>query len=493
MKKALLFLLAFGWLSGLQAQDQTLRACATPDYDNPWLERYQDNPKAYDRGNDDLLILPMVIHLLGTDGGGGFYPLNQLYRAFCELNQDMAPSGIRFYIQDINYIANSDYYEHQSFGTGFDMIVENNVPNAINSYIVETAAGACGYYSGGADAVVNAINCIEAGDNTWAHEMGHFFSLPHTFRGWESVDEPNYFEPAPSFVGGREVERADGSNCATAGDRFCDTPADYLNFRWSCNDEGRSNIPQFDPDSIMFFSEASFYMSYSFDACSFEFSNEQIDAMRANIFDQRSNLLGDVELLPDLSLDGFAPLFPQEAEMVNPNAVKLEWTEVPGATQYEVQLSLFKGFPGIPNVTFDTLVNSNSVTFFNLFDERTYYWKVFPYNNQGPCASYSELFSFQTSSSVTSVFNLDNGFELSVFPNPAGSGSPLQLQVTASEAGEFFLQLLSAGGQVIAEQISGYGPGRSIVRLANTPDTPGLYFLRIQRGDEVRVEKVLFF
>ena len=38
------------------------------------------------------------------------------------------------------------------------------------------------------------------------HELGHYFGLPHTFA-----------------VGD---ELADGSNCATAGDRFCDTPAD---------------------------------------------------------------------------------------------------------------------------------------------------------------------------------------------------------------------------------------------------------------------------
>lgn len=485
------FFFALVFLAGLHAQQNDLRSCATPDYDNPWLERYQANPAAYDRGGTDTLLLPMVIHLVGTDGGGGYYPLNQLYRAFCELNEDMAPSGIRFYIQDLNYIPDSRYYEHDFF-TGRQMMDEHNVPNAINSYIVETAAGACGYYSGGGDAVVNAKMCIEAGDNTWAHEMGHFFSLPHTFRGWESVDNPAYSVPAPAFVGGREVEKADGSNCATAADGFCDTPADYLNYRWSCDASGQSTRRQVDPDSVVFFSQASFYMSYSFDACAFEFSNEQIGAMRANILNQRPQLISDLPLLPNLSLDGFASLFPQEAETVRPEAVALEWTEVDGAERYVVQLSLFKGFPNIPQVTFDTVVTSNTVTYFDLFDDRTYYWKVLPLNDQGPCAPYSELFSFQTSSTLTSVFERQEGFALSVFPNPAGSHSTLTIQLSAAEAGELSLQLLSSSGQLLSQQRSSYGSGQTSLSLP-MPASPGMYVLRIRHGGVVRSEKILVY
>jgi hypothetical protein len=49
---------------------------------------------------------------------------------------------------------------------------------------------------------------------TLAHEMGHFFSLIHTH-------VQNYYNPIPSTD-----ELVNGSNCATAGDFICDTPAD---------------------------------------------------------------------------------------------------------------------------------------------------------------------------------------------------------------------------------------------------------------------------
>lgn len=47
--------------------------------------------------------------------------------------------------------------------------------------------------------------CLTA--TTIAHELGHYFNLNHTFAG-------------------SSEELADGSNCSTAGDKICDTPAD---------------------------------------------------------------------------------------------------------------------------------------------------------------------------------------------------------------------------------------------------------------------------
>lgn len=53
--------------------------------------------------------------------------------------------------------------------------------------------------------------CTSPGDLTIVHEMGHFFGLPHTFEG-------------------SGIELVDGSNCETAGDKICDTPADPFVF-----------------------------------------------------------------------------------------------------------------------------------------------------------------------------------------------------------------------------------------------------------------------
>ena len=84
----------------------------------------------------------------------------------------------------------------------------------INMYFVTdftSDIGACGLadLNGIANATSSGIiirkDCVNSG--TFAHEFGHFFSLEHTFAG-------------------SGVELVDGSNCTTAGDGICDTPAD---------------------------------------------------------------------------------------------------------------------------------------------------------------------------------------------------------------------------------------------------------------------------
>ncbi len=73
----------------------------------------------------------------------------------------------------------------------------------INIYVLELLQDdpdLCGYAGG--PRVVLKKGC----QSSLTHELGHSFGLPHTFSGGE--------------------ELVDGSNCETAGDGFCDTPAD---------------------------------------------------------------------------------------------------------------------------------------------------------------------------------------------------------------------------------------------------------------------------
>ena len=121
---------------------------------------------------------------------------------------------------------------------------------------------------------------------TLAHEAGHFFTLNHTFYGWEAIDCRDYEGgPSPTSVGGwwgSDVEyetRGTGANCNTAADGFCDTPADYISYRAPCpmnndiRDPGNNPI---DPDETNI-------MSYYYDQCVGDFTQEQADAVYADI------------------------------------------------------------------------------------------------------------------------------------------------------------------------------------------------------------------
>ena len=66
---------------------------------------------------------------------------------------------------------------------------------------------------------------------------------------------------------------------------FCDTSPDYLNFRWSCNEDSESYQLQTDPDGVNFRSDGTLIMSYSNDECANRFSEEQISAMQFSLLD----------------------------------------------------------------------------------------------------------------------------------------------------------------------------------------------------------------
>lgn len=260
-----------------------LHPCGSHPHKSDWLIEYQKNPSSYSSRSGTTLYVPLKLHVVSTDDGVGSMPIEQLYKALCTLREDYLQADIEFFLQgEVDYIKDSDFFEHESVNFGAAKMQVYNEADAINCYIVKTAAGNCGYnipYAG----VVVAINCLGSSDHTWAHEIGHNLALPHTFLGWEggvshdgSVAH-NFDNPAPStvtynytdfkdrpypdtlIIDTAFVELVDRSNCNYAADGFCDTEPDYLALRWSCDAEGLSVVEQTDPNGDKFKSDGSKY------------------------------------------------------------------------------------------------------------------------------------------------------------------------------------------------------------------------------------------
>lgn len=439
---ALLSLLSF---STLRAQEIT--PCATPAEKSEWLIRYQRNKPSFPRTFDTIYV-PMTIHLLGDDSGAGYFPLRKVLDDVCALNEDFAPSGIRFYIEgDIRYINNSDYYVHEEFGPGFDMMEEHNVENTINCYFVENPAGACGYSIYGLG-VALGHNCMAATDNTWTHEMGHAFSLPHTFYGWEGINH-SFAQPAPEEVDGVQVEFVSGANCEDAADGFCDTPADYLHDRWNCNDQGMSNTKQLDPDSVQFRSDASFYMSYSLDACSSRFSDEQTAAMRANLLTERQNFLYDqtpVYPVPD-SIGIVSPA--NGATILTATEAFLTWEPTPNATHYYVQISPLPSFGG---VVFSDIVVGHELMLTNLEPDRKYYWRMRPFNKVFTCTDFGPVTNFRTGTVTATSEPEKLVSQMLVFPNPATTGEKIKVTFQAEATSLLNVRVVNLLGVTVWEK-----------------------------------------
>ncbi|MFK7934245.1 MAG: zinc-dependent metalloprotease [Saprospiraceae bacterium] len=467
----------------------TLAPCGTPAEKSPWLIKYQKSPDQYFKNGNETIYVPLTVHIVGTDAGTGYFPLWRINNAICEVNEDFDASNIRFYVEgDFNYINNSDFYNHD-FDTGFRMMQENNVNNTLNTYIVENPAGACGYAYLDGFGVALAKGCTGENDNTFAHELGHALSLPHPFVGWEGTDG-DYSVPAPeSLENGALVEKMDGSNCESAGDGFCDTPPDYLNYRWGCNDDGVSTRFQYDPDSVRFQSDGTLFMSYSLDQCSNRFSEEQTAAMRANLLDAQSNLLYNQTPMPAIEATELEVVSPIKDDSIAVNEVVLDWEDVPGATQYYVLIGRTPNFSVV--VDRGLVTESEFTATAELTPDKKHYWRVFAFNSHEFCAEPLRGTNFFTREATTALENFTADYQISVAPTVLNSTSEVNINVQTPSAETLTATLYNIAGQAILTQDLAVFSGQNSRTLNVTDLSTGMYFLNISNGIQQRTFKLV--
>ncbi len=420
-----------------------LAPCGTPPGIDPWLKEYFARPQEFVAARSiDTLYVGIQLHLLAKDNGSGRFSPERVLAAFCQLNADYAPSGIRFYFKnDWDLIDNTLWYQHTTIPQGIDMMLSNNVDSALNVYFASSVAGNCGYnlpYAG----VAVAHSCAASGDHTWAHEVGHALSLPHSFIGWEGHNynsanptptqltyDYTYFHDTidtqtPAPLDTALVEYLDGSNCDIAADLFCDTKPDYLSNRWPCDGQGNSLSKLYDPAGASFYADGSLYMSYSYDECQTRFSDEEISAMRANLLSEKIAWLADGPAEQDIT-EIPALLSPADGENTPVTGITLTWSAVPNATHYLVQYTRISSFTvkEFELVTTDTTFTITA----NLLPNKNYYWRVRPFNLWYACTPFAPQQSFLTTP-VTGIAEPDaDGWRC--YPTLTTPEQPLTLEL----------------------------------------------------------------
>ena len=503
MPKILLFTALF-FAAPIYAQEplkEELAPCGTRGVSD-WLREYQSRPPVSDRSEDTLWVA-LQPHLLAKDAGNGRISTEKFLNAFCQLNEDYAASNIQFYFKyDWDLLDETDWYIHTTIPQGINMMLTNNIPDALNSYFVADPAGNCGYnlpYGG----VAIGHNCTGTGDHTWAHEVGHALSLPHPFIGWEgktysfSLPTPElltydytYFhdtlDTPPTPLDTALVEYLSGNNCAQAADLICDTKPDYLSYRWDCDAQNLSTSKLKDPAGAEFYSDGTLFMSYALDHCQSRFSPEEIAIMRANLLSEKSNWLNPTMLEAAIEEQPIA-LEPVQEEIVPALGALFSWKPVPNATHYLVQASRLLNFTfkQLDVVTTDTFAIAGLLS-----PNVKYYWRIRPFNYWHTCAPFSELSTFKTAPTVAASEPDADGWRC--YPSLISEGMPLTLEIPEHWLGEDAqCCVIDAAGRLVWQSNLGPLPSRMKLEIPAANWPRGVYRLLVKSRKGLKVASLV--
>ena len=379
------------------------------------------------------------------------------------------------------------------------MAVSNDV-DAMNVFAVRdiesfsnTAGTILGYYdpSRNRDWIVMRNDEFNRFSQTFAHEVGHFFSLPHPHRGWEPAPfvqgEPGW-PTAPSISpGGVTTEFADGSNCETAGDFVCDTPPDYNGlFNNGCVYNGGALDPKgqaIEPDETLI-------MSYYNSQCVDKFTNGQKELIEADLANPNRNRLEidwtppSVEVLSEISI-AFPP--GDDVVPVVNGELTIDWYDAPGATHYIFELGENRFFT--PSQTF--MVEGSSIDLADLTNGK-YYYRMRPFNAYNTCASVTTTFSFEiVNDQATATRDIDFIKNFSVFPNPSERNGEVFVNVLSDQSFDGEVSILDFTGKVVYNSFEKFATGDNQIPVQLSLDASGVYVMFIKSNAGVLKKKFI--
>lgn len=385
MNKLLSIVLLFSF-SAIYAQ-VPLRSCGTEmpaDFRQKYYTKNMDYLYEQTPGTRAMRWIPVVYHILTKDDGSGGISLKMIFDSHCELNEAYNPFDMGFFIASIDSIKSTSLYNN-TYPSSWTTFPAYNVAAKCNVY-VSPNLDVCGFatypgMSSGGGIFLNK-SCYGAGTSTLQHEMGHFMGLPHTFEDTNPVEYVN------------------GSNCATKGDRFCDTPADFVDYRAPCPYNG----PQTDPNGDLYKNviDETLYMSYFYDACQNKFSPMQQTEMNTTLTLDRPELLNqtvpDVNPLPAPVF--VSPIGGDTTLLAGPTIFR--WNKVAGAQYYHFKLQTTTSSLMLA----DTVVRDTFFTYGNLLANKNYKYRAKAISYGNTCGNFTAMQFASSASLLTSVANI---------------------------------------------------------------------------------------
>lgn len=515
------------WMFSVQAQNMS-DLCGTSDWDKI-DQRLVRNLRAIDEGilGGDRMTryIPLNLVILGKLDASGRLAESKLLENLCQLNKDYQDQGIIFYIADgkIKYVNDNNAYENQKNALGLSVLEKNRNKNAVNIYFSSVVRKdpqkaddftLLGYYAPANDWLVIRNNQVNNSSGTLSHELGHFFSLKHPFSGWDSkslADQygngswnniPNWFKVpttvAPDAV--TLIECFNGSNCKTAGDRICDTPADYnFGYGWNgCTPFTKKIIGPCAQDSIKDVMEEN-YMAYFIGCADYKFTQEQKNAIMADYLSNdrlyiRPNYTPSIETVSAHAkglIPGGSASTPETTQYYD--FVNFNWDDVQGADAYIIEIAENGSFTS--NLKSYVTESSNYIVT-NLSPGKNYYWRVLPFDKEGgSCLNIGQAERrriLTPSFTIAAKDNIESLNNWELMPNPVAVGAPLYINVDVAKAFDAKVSLYNAVGQEVKTLgIREFQEGQARLSFETSDLSQGVYFVRFQSGNNTEARRVM--
>ncbi|MCF8246248.1 MAG: zinc-dependent metalloprotease [Saprospiraceae bacterium] len=460
------------------------------------MEQMQSNRnemRDYVHTRGAITYVPVRFFLVANSDGTGRASERAGLQTLCHLNENYLDQDIQFYLKEFKYInSNSIYSDPMSF-SGSNAIANQMIYNAMNIFIVHEMSeeGVLAYYQpdagpNGNDWIVSLENSVGT-EPVISHEVGHFFSLNHTFYGWECSggwDEAVHGNPVGSFGPcGQPNEKVNMSNCSTSGDAICDTPADYMFPNNNCAYTQNAK----DVNGQLLSPDIHNFMNYVYGCSDYHFSDDQKTEIQNSLFSSNRNYIRP-NYTPNLAAVTGTPTIvsPQNNETISTyNAVPLEWTAVPGADKYSIKLT-------IPNVsTTYVVVNSNSVVLSNLTPNTNYLWNVVGFNEYSTCGGTSGQKIFKTGDQLSDTFTIPELASWNLSPNPVRVGTPFFINIETTASIQPTISIYNMTGQLVMEFPSNeFKAGESSFEVATSDLTAGIYFVTLRTENDFQTQRL---
>lgn len=217
----------------------------------------------------------LFIHLVRHSNGTGGQDASVIPTILNNLASVYNPNNIAFQYLGYDEILNDTYYNFlPKDAKYFQLIQINQKANAINMYLLDNQSMNGGVAVPGSNNMAMGGSYSVPGTNQAqllvpslgvAHEIGHCLGLYHTFES--------------SFGD----EFVNGSNCQTAGDLVCDTPAEPVDLIFTENSSCARTITRKDANGDFYNWIVTNIMNYCRPSCWSSFTNGQALRMKSTI------------------------------------------------------------------------------------------------------------------------------------------------------------------------------------------------------------------